>query len=57
MWRLPFSIKSWLREERTECHTHALSLASPSLAWPQAHNMRVNGSPKSGRFLYEGATT
>jgi hypothetical protein len=44
-----------------ESHTRARSLASSRLAWPGrrvwAHDMRVNGSPKSGPSPCGGAAS
>jgi hypothetical protein len=56
-------------DERRECgepHALARSLASPGLAWPgqgeagrraRAHDMRVNGPPKSGPSPCGGAAS
>jgi hypothetical protein len=56
-------------DERRECgepHARARSLAWPGLAWPglagvgrraRAHDMRVNGPPKSGPSPCGGAAT
>ena len=53
-------------DERRECgepHARARSLASPRLAWPgragpgrraRAHDMRVNGPPKSEPLVLRG---
>jgi hypothetical protein len=53
-----------LMDERSECaepHVCACSLALPRLAGPgrraRAHDMRVNGPPKSGPSPCEGATS